>query len=136
MLSTVYTQRIAVIIIVACWLPAACPHCITCYAQVTFLGWKPLNHFPLFEHHFTFLSEFILVMELSVFILRIFSMLLVRTGNTEISKGLGVHHPSKIPTKIYRLMALPAFRVTIRREFGYIKVLPHTLASVMPAVGT
>ena len=75
-------------------------------------------------------------MEFSLVILRVSSMFLVRAGNTEVGETLGVYYPSKIPAKIYRLMALPAFRVTIGRELGYIKVLPHTLAAVIPAVGT
>jgi hypothetical protein len=52
-------------------------------------------------------------MELGVFILGVGTMFLVRAGNTEISEALGVYHPSKIPTKIYKLMTLPALRMTI-----------------------
>jgi len=52
-------------------------------------------------------------MKLGLVILRVSSMFLVRAGNTEVSEALGVYHPSKIPTQIYRLMALPTLRMTI-----------------------
>jgi hypothetical protein len=63
-------------------------------------------------------------------------MFLVRAGNTEESKRLGIHYPSKIPTKIYRLVTFIAKIIISLLEVIKPELLPHVLAAVIPAVGT
>ncbi len=75
-------------------------------------------------------------MKLSIFILLVSLLFLVRAGNTEESKGLGIYYPSKIPAQIYRLVTFIAKIIISSLEVIKLELLPHVLAAVMPAIST